>query len=290
MLVVGSKSRDNAHMIIDFHTHSHASDGALSPAALLQRAIEAGISEFALTDHDTVAGYRQLRELAIPGGMKLVAGVELSCQWAGSTIHVVGLGMDIEHAGFAQGLARLDAGRRERAGIIAAKLEKIEMPGALEGALAEAGESQIGRPHFAAWMIAQGHVEDANAAFNKYLGAGKLGDVKTCWPELAEVTGWICEAGGTAVLAHPLKYRFTRSKLKRLLAEFAGAGGRAMEVFSGRQLPDQTADLCRLVRELGLLASVGSDFHRDFDYGPGLGVDTERLPGDIELWRAGVAA
>lgn len=290
MLVVGSKSRDNAGMIIDFHTHSHASDGALSPAALLQRAIEAGITQFALTDHDTVAGYRQLRELAIPAAMQLVAGVELSCQWAGSTIHVVGLGVDVENPGFAAGLARLDAGRRERAGIIAAKLEKIDMPGALAGALDQAGDSQVGRPHFAAWMIAQGHVPDANTAFSKHLGAGKLGDVKACWPQLAEVTGWICEAGGTAVLAHPLKYRFTRAKLKRLLADFTAAGGRAMEVFSGRQMPEQTADLCRLVRELDLLASVGSDFHRDFDYGPGLGVDTLQLPGGVELWQPGVAA
>jgi predicted metal-dependent phosphoesterase TrpH len=273
-------------MIIDFHSHSHASDGALSPEDLIAQAVAAGVSQFAITDHDTVAGYKQALAAVseLSEDFTLVPGVELSCQWSGSTIHVLGLGMDVDHPVFKEGLARLSAGRKERAGIIADKLEKAGMPGALEGALARSGVSQIGRPHFAAWMVAAGHVSDANQAFDKYLGSGKMGDVKSCWPELAEVTAWIDRAGGTAILAHPLKYRFTRAKLKRLLADFGAAGGRGMEVYSGRQTQDQTLDLCKLANSLELIASVGSDFHRHYEYGAPLGVDVTRLPTAVDLW------
>lgn len=266
-------------MIIDFHTHSHASDGALAPAALLAEALAAGVQQFAITDHDTVAGYRELLENAvIPDHVHLVAGAELSCVWSNVTIHVVGLGIDVDHPALVQGLAQLDKARVERAAIIAQRLEKLGMAGALEGARAEAGVSQIGRPHFAAWMLEQGHVKDANTAFDKYLGAGKPGDVKTCWPTLGEVTGWITAAGGVAVLAHPLKYRMTRSKLRRCIVDFMKAGGTGLEVWSGRQAPEQTRDLCQLALEYGLAASAGSDFHAHGDYAPRLGFDTAGLP------------
>jgi len=276
-------------MIIDFHTHSHASDGALSPAELIDQAIAAGVCQFAITDHDTVAGYREALDERpeLPPGFRLVPGVELSCVWSNMTIHVVGLNLDVDHPVLLAAMERLDAARRERAEIIAQKLDKIGIAGALDGALAEAGVSQVGRPHFASWMIAAGHVKDANQAFDKYLGAGKLGDVKTCWPELEEVVEWITAAGGTAILAHPLKYKMTRMKLRRLLTAFQGAGGEGLEVYSGRQTPDQTIDLCKLADDFGLVVSAGSDFHQHYDYGPRLGVDVTRLPAFVELFRAG---
>jgi predicted metal-dependent phosphoesterase TrpH len=274
-------------MIIDFHTHSHASDGALAPLMLIEQAIAAGVSQFAITDHDTIAGYCEARacQSGYPADFRLVSGIEMSCQWANSTIHVVGLDINTEHDSLQQGLARLGEARQERAKIIARKLEKAGMPGALEGALAEAGSSQVGRPHFANWMLAQGHVKDVKKAFDKYLGAGKMGDVKACWPQLEEVVQWITDSGGAAILAHPLKYRFTRTKLRRLLTAFVQAGGSVLEVYSGRQMPDQTLDLCKLATDFDLLASAGSDFHREYEYGPRLGVDCERLPGTAKLWQ-----
>lgn len=272
-------------MIIDFHTHSHASDGALAPQALLREVIEAGVTQFAITDHDTVAGYRSLlmEGFETPADFRLLAGTELSCVWGNVSIHVVGLGMDVDHPDMVAGLARLDSARRQRAEIIGERLEKLGMPGALEGALAEAGVSQIGRPHFSAWMVAQGHVKDANEAFDKYLGAGKRGDVKTCWPTLAEVVEWITVAGGAAIFAHPLKYKLTRTKLRACLKDFVAAGGVGLEVYSGRQSADQTLDLCRIAAEFGLTASGGSDFHAHWDYGPALGFDTALLPDGVEF-------
>ena len=276
-------------VLIDFHTHSTASDGALDPLALVQRAADRGIDAFAITDHDTVAGYRRARaQLENGDGVPaLVPGVELSCRWSGTTIHVVGLGMDIDHPVLAAGLHRLDEARRERGVEIAERLARRGMPGSLEGALAVAGDSQLGRPHFARWMVAQGHVESANEAFDRYLGQGKTGDVKAFWPELAEVTGWIVDSGGIAVMAHPLKYRYTRTKLKRLLVDFQAAGGQGMELICGPgHKAEQRQQLERLARELKLFVSAGSDFHRDGPYAPELGVELRHLAGFPGVWEA----
>jgi predicted metal-dependent phosphoesterase TrpH len=274
-------------VLIDFHTHSTASDGALDPLTLVQRAADRGIDAFAITDHDTVAGYRLARsQLAGGEGVPaLVPGAELSCRWSGTTIHVVGLGMDIDHPALAAGLHRLDKARLERGAKIAERLARHGMPGALDGALAVAGDSQLGRPHFAQWMVAQGHVESANEAFDRYLGQGKIGDVKAFWPELAEVTGWIVDSGGVAIVAHPLKYRYTRTKLRRLLVDFQAAGGQAMELVCGPgHKAEQRQQLERLARELELSVSAGSDFHRDGPYAPELGVELRHLAGFPGVW------
>ncbi|PLW69751.1 PHP domain-containing protein [Pseudohalioglobus lutimaris] len=273
-------------MLIDFHTHTTASDGALTPAELLDRAAERGVGLLAITDHDTDAGYRAACTLRdnYPD-VSLIPGVELSCRWSGTTIHIVGLGVDFDHPAMREALAYLNKARAERGTIIASRLESRGYHGALEGALAEAGESQLGRPHFSAWMVKEGHVKDPQAAFDKYLGQGKPGDVKACWPELAEVVGWIVAAGGVAVLAHPLKYKFTRMKLRRLVLDFIAAGGSAIEVLSGRQTADQVAQLQRLAGEFELLSSAGSDFHRDGPYNPEIGVELRRLEGRAAVWQ-----
>jgi len=273
-------------MIIDFHSHSNASDGALSPQQLITEALGAGVSQFAITDHDTIAGLQQVlgQEQGLPEHFRLRTGVELSCRWANTTVHVVGLDFDIEHQAMVAGLLQLQEARLQRAATIARRLERLGYPGALEGARLEAGQSQIGRPHFAAWLIDQGYVRDASEAFDKYLGTGKPGDVKAFWPELADVCQWIVEAGGTAVLAHPLKYKYTRMKLRRLITDFVGAGGTALEVRSGRQTPDQDRHLCQLAREFELLISAGSDFHQHWKYGAALGVDVTHLSSQPNLW------
>ena len=119
---------------------------------------------------------------------------------------------------------------------------------------------------------------------HRYLGAGKIGDVKAFWPELGEVCDWIVRSGGTAVLAHPLKYKYTRMKLRRLLTDFQASGGRGLEVCSGRQTADQTRQLCRVAQEYGLLLSAGSDFHQQWQYGPALGVKVSQFPPLPNLW------
>jgi predicted metal-dependent phosphoesterase TrpH len=273
-------------VLIDFHTHSTASDGALAPGELLARARSRGVQLFAITDHDTVAGFREAYEhyTQIDDAMALIPGIEMSCKWSATTIHVVGLGIDCDHPAMVEALAFLHTARQERGQKIGDRLEKLGFSGALEGALLEAGNSQLGRPHFAAWMVAQGHVEDFGKAFDKYLGQGKTGDVKAFWPELSRVVQWIVDAGGTAVLAHPLKYRFTRMKLRRLVQDFHTHGGGAIEIHSGFQTPDQLVQLQRLAEEFGLAASVGSDFHRDSNYSVDVGVDITRFSSTPGIW------
>ena len=266
-------------MLIDFHTHSTASDGLLPPAELLARAQRRGVEALALTDHDTVAGYRAALEHPI-AGLTLVPGVELSCHWGGATIHIVGLGMKIDDGALQHLLVSLDQLRRERAESIALKLARLGMPGALEGAQRLAGAGPICRPHFANWLVAEGHVDRVAKAFDKWLGNGKSADVKTQWPALQVAVAAITDAKGVAVLAHPLNYRFTRTKLRALCSEFALVGGAAIEIVNGRQAGSDIALLKRLAEDMGLAVSIGSDFHREWAHGADLGVDTA-VAGDL---------
>lgn len=271
----GAFSASVKTVLIDFHTHTSASDGALEPCELMARAAASHVEWLAITDHDTVAGYKAAVAYHTnnPSDMRLVAGIEFSCQWSGATIHILGLGVDCEHPVMLAGLDRMAAARKERGSKIASRLASLGFDGALQGALAQAGKSQLGRPHFAAWMLEQGYVRDHNQAFDKYLGQGKVGDVKAFWPDLSEVIQWIDASGGVAIIAHPLKYRFTGMKLRRFITAFVAAGGRGIEVLSGRQTSEQTNHLKRLALDFDLEISIGSDFHRDAPYNAPLGVE-----------------
>ncbi len=245
-------------MHCDLHTHTTASDGALAPQALLERAREHGVTHLAITDHDTMAAYDDLRA---PAGLTLVPGIELSTRWRRTGVHVVGLAVDRAEDGMAAGIASQQAARRRRARRIAERLVRAGLPDLLAAAERNGGDN-VGRPHFAQALVDGGHVRDTRAAFRRYLGSGKPGDVRSEWATLDEAVGWITGAGGIAVLAHPAHYRLTRTRLRELVADFRAAGGRALEVVSGRQDSAVTERLAALAADAGLLASLGSDFHR----------------------------
>ena len=248
-------------MKIDLHCHTTASDGQLSPAQLLERAQEQGIDLLAITDHDTIQGYLAIKDQVPNKGISLVSGVEFSATWGGASIHIVGLDVDIDSLSLQRALARQQNARVLRAKRIAERLEARGCIGAYAGAKRIAGDAQIGRPHFAQFLIEENVVATHAQAFDKYLGTGKLGDVKAQWPTVTEVVEWIRAADGVAVLAHPGKYRMTNTKLRRLIETFKLAGGQAIEVVSGMQNPDKTQYFARLCDEFELLASMGSDFH-----------------------------
>lgn len=246
-------------MIYDLHTHSHFSDGTLSPAELVQRAVENEVDVLAITDHDCIDACHA--DVATGSGIRLVHGIELSTQWESTGIHVVGLDFDPHSEIIRQAAEQQSAARRQRAEQIAERLEKQGIADALDGATAHASGSYLGRPHFAQHIVATGKAKNLQAAFKQYLAAGKAGDVKHHWADLAQTIAWIRAAKGVPVLAHPLKYSLTRSKLKRLLQAFKSLGGQGVEVVSGQQTPDQTHRMGALCHELQLLASCGSDFH-----------------------------
>lgn len=255
-------------MRVDLHCHTRASDGSLTPQQLCERAIERSLQLLAITDHDTVAGYRAARvwldsraDAAEPAP-RLLAAIEYSCVWQNLNVHLVGLDIDTEHPVTVAALDYLRDARQQRAELIGQRLAKLGMPGACSGALALAGDSQIGRPHFARWLVQEGYSGSEEAAFDRYLGAGRTGDVKALWPALEEVVGWIRAAGGVPVLAHPLKYRQTATRLRRLVEAFRAAGGLALEAVVGRQNADDGRFLAQLCRQYELQASAGSDFHK----------------------------
>ncbi|WP_150303464.1 PHP domain-containing protein [Pseudomonas saliphila] len=277
-------------MLADLHMHSTASDGSLTPAELMRQAAASGVELIALTDHDCLDGQQTAQSTAQSLGMQWVSGVELSAQWQGHTLHVLGYGFDPQEPGLVEAINKVQEGRWRRAEQIAQRLAGKNMPGALEGALAvqrSAGaelHSPPARPHFADWMVNAGHVRDRSEAFRKWLGAGKLGDIKQHWPELAEAIQPLRDAGGVAVMAHPWHYGFTRSRLRRLLRDFAEAGGRGIEVVNGKQPPEQVAYLAKLSVEFGFFASCGSDFHHPDSPWMALGRMTAMPPECTPVW------
>ncbi len=228
----------------------------------MSRAKAQGVTTLALTDHDTVEGVSRAQAAAADAGLTLIPGIEFSSQWGKGGVHIVGLGIDIRSPALHIALQSQQLARENRALAIAERLELLGIPGALAGAQAESGGGQLGRPHFAQFLVAQGKVKDAGAAFKKYLGAGKPADVKFQWPDMEQVVRWIHEAGGLAVLAHPKKYPLTRTKMCALIHDFAELGGDALEVISGQQPSGVAEDLARIAEREGLAASCGSDFHR----------------------------
>ncbi|WP_183325535.1 PHP domain-containing protein [Halomonas cerina] len=249
-------------LTIDLHMHSTASDGALSPAGVVALCRERGVTHLALTDHDTMAGVEEARAAGETAGLRVVPGTELSTQWRGINIHVVGLLPEGAQGDLVAGLVAQAEARHRRALAIAERLEKAGLDHALDRAREQAdADRPLGRPDFARALVAAGLVPDMGSAFAKYLGNGKPGDIKAHWPYLAEAVAWILDAGGVAVLAHPLCHGLTRRKRGLLLDDFAAAGGQAAELVSGFQNPDVTRDLSRQLQERGLYASVGSDFH-----------------------------
>ncbi|MEQ9021880.1 MAG: PHP domain-containing protein [Pseudomonadales bacterium] len=274
-------------MEIDFHIHSCHSDGVLEVSEIIELARSRGLEEFSITDHDTLDAYSDVAVLDT-GEIKLVPGCEFSSIWQGRTVHIVGLNLDIASEAMLDATAYQARAREQRSVLIAKKLETRGITGALEGAQKYAKGAALGRPHFASYLVDKGFAKDSRQAFKKFLGDGKVGDVKSHWQPVEEVVSWINRGGGVAVLAHPLKYGMTQTRLRELLVEFTAAGGRAIEVVSGMQKSDQTQQLARLARHFGLLASAGSDFHRPGQGWADLGV-VQPLPEECvpvwSLWR-----
>jgi len=248
-------------MLADLHCHSTRSDGQLSPSDLVDRAAEKGVTMLALTDHDTLNGIDEARQQAAQYDMQIVSGIEFSSVWNGIGIHIVGLGFDEQHPVMQKAVQRQEDCRFQRAKTIAEKLEKQGIHGIWDKAIEIANGAQIGRPHFAQALIEMEKVNNMAQAFKKYLGAGKAGDVKTLWPDVTEVVGWIRESGGVAVLAHPDKYKMTVTKLKVFLKAFKEAGGNGIEVTCGGMDSSFSKRMAQLCDEYELLGSQGSDFH-----------------------------
>jgi predicted metal-dependent phosphoesterase TrpH len=245
----------------DLHSHSTASDGTLDPVRLVERAHAAGVAVLALTDHDTLDGLAEASQVESRLDISLIPGVEISVTWQAMTIHILGLNVDPRNLTLSDGLQELQKIRDWRAGEISRKLASRGISGALEGAGRLRKGKILSRTHFAHFLVESGYATSVPDVFKRFLVKGKPGYVGNEWVSMERALGWIRQAGGLPVIAHPARYRLTRSKLKRLVGEFREAGGVGLEVVSGSHSRDETLHMAAVCREHRLFASCGSDYH-----------------------------
>ena len=271
----------------DLHCHSVVSDGTLEPEALAERALRNGVQLWALTDHDEVDGQSRAAAAARALGLDYLTGCEISVSFAGITVHIVGLGFDAEDRALCDGLAATRGGRGERAREMSDGLALVGLRGAYEGALKYAGNpALIARTHFARYLVEIGACADTNEVFRHYLTEGKPGFVPHRWASLGDAVRWITAAGGTAVIAHPGRYKFTPTEEYALFTEFIAHGGRAVEVVTGSHSTAEYQKYADMALEFGLLASRGSDFHSPGESHTDLGTLPD-LPGPLTpVWTA----
>ncbi|MBA2650755.1 MAG: PHP domain-containing protein [Tatlockia sp.] len=247
--------------MIDLHCHSCFSDGKLSPEELISRALVSKLQILALTDHDTIEGLKSLHQAAGVHPIKIINGIEFSTRWKNYDIHILGLNIDPENPQLLKLIAIQNESRINRAHQIAEKIKLSGIDEAYEKACAIAKHDRVGRPHFAQVIINEGLAKDMQTAFKRFLSKGKPAYVATPWISIPQAIEGILAAKGQAVIAHPLKYKLTRTKLGELIADFKEAGGVGLEVVSGEMTVKQIQEVAGLSVRYQLLASTGSDYH-----------------------------
>ena len=270
----------------DLHCHSNISDGTHAPAWLAQRAHSRGVDLWALTDHDEVSGVAEAAATARTLGLPFLPGVEISVTWEEKTIHIVGLGIDENHAGLLQGLQQTRAGRVQRGQAMAAQLEARGIQGVWEGALKYVGNPElVARPHLARYLVETGVCRSVGEVFLHYLKEGKPGFVPHQWASLPDALQWIHAAGGMAVVAHPARYAFSPNQERVFFDEFTALGGQAVEVVTAAHTSAEAAHFGALALQRNLYASCGSDFHDPNENRIDLGALSPLPEGLTPVWR-----
>jgi predicted metal-dependent phosphoesterase TrpH len=251
---------------VDLHAHSTRSDGVLSPAALVEAVAAAGVRAFSLTDHDTLAGYRDLAAVELPPGLTLIPGVEINAlvtrdlglwEWE---LHILGFGMDSADEEFEAVLATQREARRVRFDRTVAQLRAVGLPiDAQVAALDVGADDALGRPTIARALIAAGFASSVEDAFSRIIGYGGPGYVRREGLGPEEAIAAIAAAGGIPVLAH---FREAPHRIE-VVRELVDAGLRGLEVYY-RTFDQATVEAVSAVAtSLRLLATGGSDYHGD---------------------------
>jgi predicted metal-dependent phosphoesterase TrpH len=262
---------------IDLHTHSRASDGTDTPAALVRAAAAAGLDVVAITDHDTATGWAEAEEAAQEAGIELVRGMEVSTRHQGAGVHLLAYLPDPTHPGLEQALAKILAGRNSR---VPAMLERLRTHGiAIEGQdvrRVSPGTAATGRPHVADALVELGVVSDRTEAFRQWLNPGRPAYVDRYAASLLDVMSVVAQAGGVTVIAHPWGRHGPDQPDEAEIAALSEAGLAGLEV--DHQDHDAVARhrLWRLVERLGVLGTGSSDYHGTGKTDHDLGVNTTR--------------
>jgi predicted metal-dependent phosphoesterase TrpH len=267
--------------VIDLHTHSDVSDGSDPPERIPELAAEAGCSAVALTDHDSFAGLDAARRRAGEVGVRLVPGCEVSCRpVVTGGLHVLVYFVDDDGSELGAELERLRADRHVRNLALVDRLVALGAPVTYDQVVGLAGsEAGVGRPHFAAALVAEGLADSIDDAFERYLGNGRPAYVPKGRLDGPDVARLARASGGVAVLAHPYSTGLVGAELAQLVAELADAGFGGIEAIYGRYSPRQRQELGNLARRFDLVATGGSDHHGTAK--PDLTVGTGR--GDLKV-------
>ena len=253
--------------VADLHSHSRLSDGTLAVSDLVALAASRGVQLMALTDHDEVSGVAEGRAAAAAHGMQFVGGVEISSEWCGLSIHVIGLRIDEDDPRLARTLHDIRQRRTVRAQQMGDSFTAHGINDVLAGAVSFAPNRELlSRTHFARHLVDSGVCNSMGEVFSRFMKPGKPGYVAHEWIPVANAIAAIHGAGGRAVLAHPGRYDTTwTGGPGSLLKAFAAAGGDGVEVVCGPHHPHEWAEYAALSRKFSLLASIGSDFHSPYE-------------------------
>lgn len=247
-------------MAFDFHVHSVHSDGALTVDELASLCVRQGLEGFALTDHDTISGWREIPVAEEAYGITILPAVELSTEWENRDVHILGFGISPEERSFCEFLAALRNRRVERIYKILDKINGLGMELSYDDVAAESGGS-VGRPHVALAMVKKGYVKDIGEAFAKYLERGKRCFVPRSHVTPTEAVDAVVKARGCAVLAHP-----GLDQAYHVLDDLVDHGLKGLEVYHSSHHPGMEKKFFRMAEEYGLFISAGSDFHRLQDH------------------------
>jgi 3',5'-nucleoside bisphosphate phosphatase len=243
---------------IDLHVHSTASDGSLAPESVVKRALAAGLTAIALTDHDTLAGVPEAVAAGQRLGVRVICGCEFSAAAPWGEMHVLGYYLPEHSPALDAFLERCRADRVRRAEAMVAQLQRLGIGLSFENVLTESGTGAVGRPHVARAIVRQGGAVDLGDAFDRFLARGKPAFVEKTLPAFSTISELVHAVGGLVSVAH-LKERGTRAFIERL----KGQGLDAVETRHPSHDPDLRARLTDTVLKLGLLRTGGSDWHGD---------------------------
>jgi len=240
----------------DLHMHTTYSDGACTPSGLVENSKKAGLNVISLTDHDSVSGIDEAIEAGKACGLEVIAGMELSANYNGSEVHILGYFMNHRDKSLVESLTSFQVARRERAQRIVDKLNKMNIPLGINDVLEHVTGDSVGRPHIATALVNEGHASSYQQAFNKYIGDGRPAYEQKCHFSPEETIKLITQSGGLSFLAHP-----GRSISEEILLQLIKAGLDGIEVIHPAHTPELTNYYRGIVNEYYLLESGGSDFH-----------------------------
>lgn len=241
---------------IDLHCHTTFSDGSFEPEDVVALAARAGVAVLAITDHDDVRSWERAGAAAQAAGIRLLPGVELSAEFEGREVHVLGYGLDPTHEPLGAALEEFHAARRTRAERMVRALQQLGFTITMADVAPAGYTGAIGRPHLARHLVETGQLRSVQAAFDRYLRRGRPAFVPKMVIDPVRACELIRDAGGVPVLAHPV-YLNADDRIPALAK--CGLGG--IEVNHSGQTPSKRAKYAKLADRLGLVKTGGCDFH-----------------------------